>query len=106
MRKNAEIKITGACTLSKEPYPFPGIWDRLARIFDPCGLDVTGRQCSPPAALDAAKAVGLVGHIMKATQGSGATAFDPAFITRSAATVAASLRMLLGSDREISRLLE
>jgi hypothetical protein len=22
-RKNAVIKITGACTLSKEPYPFP-----------------------------------------------------------------------------------
>ena len=33
-RKNAVIKITGACTLSKEPYPFPDIWDPLARIFD------------------------------------------------------------------------
>jgi L-fuconolactonase len=26
-RKNAVIKVTGACTLSKEPYPFPDIWD-------------------------------------------------------------------------------
>jgi hypothetical protein len=24
-RKNAVIKITGACTLSKEPYPFPDV---------------------------------------------------------------------------------
>jgi L-fuconolactonase len=36
-RKNAVIKITGACTLSKEPYPFPDIWDPLARIFDAWG---------------------------------------------------------------------
>ena len=33
-RKNAVIKISGACTLSKEPYPFNDIWDPLARIFD------------------------------------------------------------------------
>jgi L-fuconolactonase len=26
-RKNAVIKITGACTLSRAPYPFPDIWD-------------------------------------------------------------------------------
>jgi predicted TIM-barrel fold metal-dependent hydrolase len=38
-RKNAVIKITGACTLSKEPYPFPDIWDPLARIFDAWGFD-------------------------------------------------------------------
>jgi predicted TIM-barrel fold metal-dependent hydrolase len=38
-RKNAVIKVSGACTLSKEPYPFPDIWDPLARIFDAWGLD-------------------------------------------------------------------
>jgi predicted TIM-barrel fold metal-dependent hydrolase len=38
-RKNAVIKITGACTLSKKPYPFPDIWDPLARIFDAWGFD-------------------------------------------------------------------
>ena len=32
-------QITGACTLSKEPYPFPDIWDPLARIFDAWGFD-------------------------------------------------------------------
>jgi hypothetical protein len=29
-RKNAVIKVSGACTLSREPYPFPDIWDPLA----------------------------------------------------------------------------
>ena len=29
-RKNCVIKVSGACTLSKEPYPFPDIWDPLA----------------------------------------------------------------------------
>ena len=33
-RKNAVVKVSGACTLSKEPYPFPDIWDPLARVFD------------------------------------------------------------------------
>src|SRR5437763_7669683 len=38
-RKNAVIKISGACTLSKEPYPFPDIWDPLKRIFDAWGFE-------------------------------------------------------------------
>jgi len=38
-RKNAVIKVSGACTLSREPYPFPDIWDPLARVFDAWGLD-------------------------------------------------------------------
>jgi L-fuconolactonase len=38
-RKNAVIKVSGACTLSREPYPFPDIWDPLARIFDAWGFD-------------------------------------------------------------------
>jgi L-fuconolactonase len=38
-RKNVVIKVSGACTLSKQPYPFPDIWDPLARIFDAWGFD-------------------------------------------------------------------
>jgi L-fuconolactonase len=35
---NVVIKITGACTLSREPYPYKDIWDPLGRIFDAFGL--------------------------------------------------------------------
>ena len=35
---NVAIKISGACTLSREPFPYPDIWDPLARIFDAFGL--------------------------------------------------------------------
>jgi L-fuconolactonase len=38
-RKNAVIKISGACTLSKEPYPYNDIWDPLRRIFDAWGME-------------------------------------------------------------------
>jgi predicted TIM-barrel fold metal-dependent hydrolase len=38
-QSNVAIKITGACTLSHEPYPFNDIWDPLARIFDAFGID-------------------------------------------------------------------
>lgn len=38
-RANAVIKVSGACTLSQEPYPFPDIWDPLARVFDAWGFD-------------------------------------------------------------------
>ncbi len=38
-RQNAVIKVSGACTLSKEPYPFADIWDPLARVFDAWGLE-------------------------------------------------------------------
>jgi len=36
---NVAIKITGACTLSREAYPYKDIWDPLARIFDAFGID-------------------------------------------------------------------
>jgi predicted TIM-barrel fold metal-dependent hydrolase len=36
---NVAIKITGAGTLSHEPFPYPDIWDPLGRIFDAFGLD-------------------------------------------------------------------
>ena len=36
---NVVIKISGACTLSHEPFPYPDIWEPLGRIFDAYGLD-------------------------------------------------------------------
>jgi L-fuconolactonase len=36
---NVRIKISGACTLSHEPFPYRDIWDPLARIFDAFGLN-------------------------------------------------------------------
>jgi predicted TIM-barrel fold metal-dependent hydrolase len=38
-RPNALIKVSGACTLSHKPYPFPDIWDPLRRIFDAWGFE-------------------------------------------------------------------
>ena len=37
--KNVVIKISGACTLSREPFPYKDIWDPLRRIFDAYGFD-------------------------------------------------------------------
>ena len=36
---NVTIKISGACTLSHERFPYRDIWDPLARIFDAFGFD-------------------------------------------------------------------
>jgi predicted TIM-barrel fold metal-dependent hydrolase len=36
---NIAVKISGACTLSHEPFPYKDIWDPLARIFDAFGFD-------------------------------------------------------------------
>ncbi len=36
---NVTIKISGACTLSHEPFPYNDIWDSLARIFDAFGMN-------------------------------------------------------------------
>ena len=38
-RPNAVIKVSGACTLSQQPYPYDDIWDPLRRIFDAWGID-------------------------------------------------------------------
>ena len=38
-RPNAVIKISGACTLSLKPYPYPDLWEPLARIFDAWGFE-------------------------------------------------------------------
>jgi L-fuconolactonase len=36
---NVTIKISGACTLSHQPFPYSDIWDPLFRIFDAFGFD-------------------------------------------------------------------
>jgi L-fuconolactonase len=36
---NVSIKISGACTLSHEPFPYRDIWDPLFRIFDAFGFN-------------------------------------------------------------------
>jgi L-fuconolactonase len=38
-RDNMAVKISGACTLSHEPFPYNDIWDPLGRIFDAFGFD-------------------------------------------------------------------
>jgi len=38
-RENAVIKVSGACTLSREPYPFSDIWEPLQRVFDAWGFE-------------------------------------------------------------------
>jgi predicted TIM-barrel fold metal-dependent hydrolase len=36
---NVAIKITGACTLSRKPYPFDDIWDPVCRMIEAFGID-------------------------------------------------------------------
>lgn len=38
-QKNVAIKISGACTLSHQPYPYGDIWDPVCRIIDAFGVD-------------------------------------------------------------------
>ena len=38
-RPNLVIKVSGACTLSRQPYPFADIWDPLARVFEAFGFE-------------------------------------------------------------------
>jgi L-fuconolactonase len=37
--RNVTVKISGACTLSHEPFPYRDIWEPLGRIFDAFGFD-------------------------------------------------------------------
>ena len=37
--ENVAIKISGACTLSHEPFPYADIWEPLGRIFEAFGID-------------------------------------------------------------------
>jgi predicted TIM-barrel fold metal-dependent hydrolase len=36
---NVRVKISGACTMSLEPFPYNDIWDPILRIIDAFGLD-------------------------------------------------------------------
>ena len=36
---NVAIKISGACTLSHQPFPYPDIWGPLGKVFDAFGFD-------------------------------------------------------------------
>ncbi|MDA0264932.1 MAG: amidohydrolase family protein [Chloroflexi bacterium] len=36
---NVAIKISGAGTLSHQPFPYPDIWEPLSKVFDAFGLD-------------------------------------------------------------------
>ena len=36
---NVAIKISGACTLSHQPFPYPDIWEPLGKIFAAFGFD-------------------------------------------------------------------
>jgi L-fuconolactonase len=36
--QNVAVKISGACTLSHEPFPYADLWDPLFRIFDAFGF--------------------------------------------------------------------
>ena len=60
---NIAIKISGACTLSHEPFPYKDLWDPLFRIFDAFGFN----RCL--WGTDWTRAVGLL------TYGQGVEAF-------------------------------
>jgi predicted TIM-barrel fold metal-dependent hydrolase len=36
---NVAIKISGACTLSHQPFPYEDIWEPLSQIFEAFGFD-------------------------------------------------------------------
>jgi L-fuconolactonase len=36
---NVAVKVSGACTLSHEPFPYKDIWDPLGRVFEAFGFD-------------------------------------------------------------------
>jgi L-fuconolactonase len=38
-QRNVAIKITGACTLSRQPFPYNDIWDPVCRVIDAFGID-------------------------------------------------------------------
>jgi L-fuconolactonase len=36
---NGRVKISGACTLSREPFPYNDIWEPVLKIIDAFGVD-------------------------------------------------------------------
>ena len=53
---NVAVKVSGACTLSHEPFPYKDIWDPLGRVFDAFGLD----RCM--CGTDWTRAVGMLSY--------------------------------------------
>ena len=39
VHRNVAVKVSGACTLSHEGFPYRDIWDPLARVFDAFGFE-------------------------------------------------------------------
>lgn len=37
--ENVAVKVTGACTLSRAPFPYDDLWDPLGRVFDAFGFE-------------------------------------------------------------------
>ena len=37
--ENVAVKVTGACTLSRAPFPYEDLWEPLSRVFDAFGFD-------------------------------------------------------------------
>ena len=37
--ENVAVKVTGACTLSRAPFPYDDLWDPLRRVFEAFGFD-------------------------------------------------------------------
>ena len=37
--ENVAVKVTGACTMSRAPFPYDDLWDPLRRVFDAFGMD-------------------------------------------------------------------
>ena len=37
--ENVAVKVSGACTMSRAPFPYDDLWDPLGRVFDAFGFD-------------------------------------------------------------------
>ena len=37
--KNVRVKVSGACTMSRQPFPYDDIWEPVLRVIDAFGLD-------------------------------------------------------------------
>ncbi|MDH3702936.1 MAG: amidohydrolase [Alphaproteobacteria bacterium] len=37
--ENVAVKVSGACTMSRAPFPYDDLWDPLRRVFDAFGFD-------------------------------------------------------------------
>jgi L-fuconolactonase len=90
---NVAVKISGACTLSHEKFPYNDIWDPLGRIFDAFGFD----RCM--WGTDWTRAVGML------TYKQGVDAFlvtDRLSETERAALMGQTLRQVYNWDRAAS----